>query len=181
MPAAKQTAATANKNVNVEDENSKDEDRVFITRGKQTAVVEGNDCGVNYLPDGALAITKEQRIDWAIKNADYFHIYYESKGELMNAFMQDLEQRGYETDAAKQHANNVDLIWTILDNTYTIFPKNVLANKYALQDKYHRPAKREIGRGCVEANTLRTRYTSLKFFVTFLRKRGIAHMIAWKI
>lgn len=108
-----------------------------------------------------------------VVSEDFFKIYYKTKKDLMKVFVAKLKASGSDDRLAKQHRNQVEMIWGTLDKKFVMFPKNPLSNKYALQDNYHRPLFCEIGKGGVEGSTLRARYTSFNFFLTFLRKRGI--------
>jgi len=48
-----------------------------------------------------------------------------------------------------------------------------LSNYHLLRNIYHKPAIADIEKGGVQSNTLRSRYTSLNKFVTFLRKNQV--------
>lgn len=68
----------------------------------------------------------------------------------MKVFVAKLKASGSDDRLAKQHRNQVEMIWGTLDKIFVMFPKNPLSNKYALQDDYHRPLFCEIGKGGVE-------------------------------
>ena len=150
---------------------SHDDTEQFVHRAAGKKLV--NKDGMKYLPPGAQPLTANLIETWNIKDKDFFHIFYENKKLLLHAFIKDSIKGGMDKQLATQHANQTELIWGSLDNLCTMFPRNVLTNKYAIQDKYHAPSVRNIGKGGVEASTLRSRYTSLKIFISFLRKRGI--------
>ena len=156
-----------------QNESSSEDEMHFVRRASSSRKKLINGEGKNYLPPGAFQLTPELLDKWRIADEDFFHIYYKTKATLMNAFVDDLRQGGMTKELALQHANQVELIWGVLDQTFSMFPRSVLTNKYTLQDKYHRPTLKEVGRGGVEASTLRSRYTSLNNFTCFIRKRGI--------
>ena len=169
-----ETELQNNSETDDEDGNSEtDDEDTFLRRAKNTSKDYVQKCGVRYVPEGSSLISADQRKDWCLEDDDFFHITYKNKKLLMKAFKRDLCQRGYENNAAKQHIQQLELIWGVLDKKFEMFPKNALSNKYVFQDVYHRPAVADIGKGGVAASTLRSRYTSLGFFISFLRKRGV--------
>ena len=75
---------------------------------------------------------------------------------------------------AMQHRNYVEEIWATLDKDMKVVPVNALSNLHLLRDYYHRPALRKVGKQHgVQASTIRSRYTSLNFFIQFLRKEQV--------
>ena len=77
--------------------------------------------------------------------------------------------------SATQHSNQTELIWGSLDNLFNMFLRNVLTNKYTMQDPttMHHASVRNIGKGGVEGSTVCSQYTSLNNFISFGRKHGI--------
>ena len=81
---------------------------------------------------------------------------------------------GHTKDNAVQHRNQVELIWSTLDERVQIFPQCALGNIHLFRDFYHRPSFQVINKkDGVQASTLRARYISFGFFLQFLRKQQI--------
>ena len=113
-----------------------------------------------------------------MRTRDYFSIYYDSAETLLEAFKKDLLSTlanldGEEKDKlASQHRNQLTEIWSFISKDLQIFPVNPLANVY-LMEGYHSETKANINKGGLTAGTLRSRFTSLRFFIQFLRRMQI--------
>ena len=98
-----------------------------------------------------------------------------SAESLLDAFCDDLLSSGaMDNRMAVQHRNYVELVWAMLDKNMVVLPLNALSNLHLLRDFYHRPSVASIGKKHgVQASTIRSRYTSLSFFLQFLRKQQV--------
>ena len=126
-----------------------------------------------YIPNNAIALTDEDRMKWKISEKDFFHFYYSDADTLLEAFEEDLIANGQNQQQAQQHVMYVEYIWNIVDESKTLFPEHAFSNPICIEDNYHRISYELVGNGGVEANTLRTRFSSLRAFIKFLRRRHI--------
>ena len=153
--------------------------RDFVYRSKPSqrinALNQKLDTPVEYLPPNAQKVTAEHRKKWEIKDEDYVTIYYPGNKELLDAFYDNVSKgRADEHNNALQHRNKVEYIWECIDPKKSIFPKNSLSNVHLLRNHYHVPTFNSMGtEDGVHAPTLRSRYTSLNFFLQFLRTQQI--------
>ena len=172
----KQNKTCAEAATNNESDDSDENPEDFTFRSKAIKVLTGAP-NVNYIPENAFKISEEDRAKWGISSEDYVTIYYENASAILEAFYNDLVQSSRDPDDvnnAMQHRNKVELIWRTLSEEMILFPKNALANLHLLRNFYHVPTYRMIGRkGGVQASTLRSRFTSLTFFIQFVRKQQI--------
>ena len=65
------------------------------------------------------------------------------------------------------------MIWGVISKTDEMLPIHPLTNYHLLRNAYHKPSLADIGKGGVQSSTIRSRYTSLSKFITFLRKNQI--------
>lgn len=65
------------------------------------------------------------------------------------------------------------MIWGVLSKTDEMLPIHPFTNYHLLRNAYHKPSLADIGKGGVQSNTIRSRYTLLNKFITFLRKNQI--------
>ena len=93
--------------------------------------------------------------------------------DILEAFCNDLRNKGLKKNQVIQYSNQVHFIWESLDPSLQLYPKSAFSNNYALQDLYRRPTFNRIGKDGVEASTMRARYTSLSYYIAFLRKRHV--------
>ena len=110
---------------------------------------------------------------WNIKESDFFTLYFKSTKDLMDLFEESLRPSSG-SKMAQQHRNQLQLIWSTLDKDMKMFPKNALSNIHLFRDCYHNPNFKLIGaKEGVQAGTMRSRYTSLGYFISFLRRYGV--------
>ena len=127
-----------------------------------------------YCPGKSSLISPIQRVNWGIKDEDYFTIYFEEVSDLLDLFKDSLETSGLEPNTALQHKNQIENIWGTIDSEMKMYPINSLANVHKFRDFYHAPIFKNLGkRGHIQAGTLRARYVSLGFFLQFVRKYQI--------
>ena len=158
---------------NEESSDESSEDEKFVRRSNPIALDQSEDIN-HYVPEFAEAITDELRLKWDVKNKDFFTIWYKDSNLLLEAYYNDLMQTGVERNVAFQHRNHVELIWSTISKDLIMFPVNPLSNLHLFRDYYHYPSFQMIGKkNGVQASTLRSRYTSLTFFLQFLRKNQI--------
>ncbi|XP_057295982.1 uncharacterized protein LOC130624937 isoform X1 [Hydractinia symbiolongicarpus] len=127
----------------------------------------------SYAPKNSFILTEFDRQLWNLKEKDFFNFYYKDQAFLMKAFEEDLVANGSSERQAKQHCQYVEYIWDIVDPSRTMFPLHAFSNPICIEDNYHRLSLELVGKGGVEANTLRTRFSSLRHFLKFLRRRHI--------
>lgn len=148
----------------------------FILRSKPAELDNNIQGGASYVPLNAKKLNDLNRVEWGIKNSDYFSIYYNNVGDLLDAFQKDLEEGTCQENLAmaSQHRNAVELVWSTISSEMEMFPTNALSNLHLLSDKYLKPSFSIIGQpGGVQAGTLRSRNTSLTTFISFLRREHI--------
>ena len=146
------------------------EEETFVRRSVPQEICAVSDME-NYIPNSACRLTSELKCKWGVKNEDFFTIYYEDADALLKGFLESLLSAGMENNLAVQHKNHVELVWSTVSKKMTILPVHPLSNLHLLRDFYHYPTFQMIGkRDGVQASTLRSRYTSLGFFIQFLRK-----------
>ena len=111
---------------------------------------------------------------YKITHDDFLTIYFNNAEELLLEFQKQMASSGHTKDNAVHHRNQVELIWSTLDERMQILPQCALGNIHLFRDFYHRPSFQMINKkGGVQANTLRARYVSFGFFLQFLRKQQI--------
>ena len=126
---------------------------------------------VSYLPPNAILIDSSQKVEWNI-TIDEFNIYYDSGNCLLEAFEAEVAiKKG--TRKAAAYRQHVEYIWTVIDPEMTVLPENALANVILVEDKYHNPTYKLVGKGGSEASTLRVRFVALRAFIRFLRRRQV--------
>ncbi|XP_057302645.1 uncharacterized protein LOC130636789 isoform X2 [Hydractinia symbiolongicarpus] len=126
---------------------------------------------IKYLPDNAKEVNASNKADWDIEG-DNFLMYYETGEELLEAFKSEVEKKKGAVKA-KRYRQHVEYIWTIIDPNMAVIPASAFANCLLVEDKYHDPTYRLIGKGGNEASTLRVRYVALRAFIRFLRRRHV--------
>ena len=126
---------------------------------------------VDYLPPNAEKITEKQKKEWGISNDDFL-MYYESGSSLLGAFQDEVAKKKGLLKAlrSKQH---VHYLWTVVDPETVVLPQSALGNVLLVEDKYHNPTYSMIGNGGCEASTLRVRFTALRAFIRFMRRRKV--------
>ena len=82
-------------------------------------------------------------------------------------------QTEVERNVAVQHHNHVELIWSSISKDLIMFPVSPLSNLHLFRDYYDYPSFQMIGKkNGVQASTLRSKYTSVTFFLQFLREKS---------
>ena len=130
-----------------------------------------NSAGAFYVPEGAKMLTRSERDMWDIVDED-FRIFYETPEKLLDAFVEELARKHPQRRAAN-YRKHLEYIWEIVDPTMQIFPKCALGNSLLVEDRYHNVTVQLVGKGGNEASTLRVRFTALRYFIKFLRRRHV--------
>ena len=152
----------------------KEQNEVFVRRAVYEPVAKLANMNINYTPGSSKALTDEMKIKYKITHDDFLTIYFNNAEELLSEFQKQMASSGHTKDNAVQHRNQVELIWSTLDERMQILPQCALGNIHLFRDFYHRPSFQMINKkGGVQANTLRARYVSFGFFLQFLRKQQI--------
>ena len=149
---------------------SPSKESTFIHRSKSVPII--NECvsGAEYLPPNSLKLTPELRHFYGIAEIDYFVIYYNKACHLLNAFKEDLLQKGLGKDPAQNHVTNLSYIWKCVSPSMELLPKHPLANLHVLRHLYHAPSFKTMGtKAGVQSGTIRARHTSLTHFNHFVR------------
>ena len=128
----------------------------------------------SFLPPNACAIDKRTKEEYNIQDHDYFTIYYNDANSLLNAFADELINKGNAKPLAIQHRNQVQLIWKSVSLNMEMFPTHPFSNLHLLKHRYHVPMFKMMGKEAgVQSGTLRARYTSLNLFTQFIRRNQI--------
>ena len=69
------------------------------------------------------------------------------------------------------YKNYVDFIWTVMNPSKTLMSICGLGNPILMEDVYHKPTIRQVGKGGDKASSLRIRFETLKAYFAFLRRR----------
>ena len=153
---------------------SDEEKTDFVRRSAPANLPSAPSMPDKYLPKNALELTPTLRKSWGIKTDDYFTIYYNDAESLLKAFKSSLTSLGLDETMANQHQNHVELIWSVVSKEMRIFPIHPISNLHLFRDYYHYPTFKMIGKKKgVQAGTLRSRFTSLIYFIQFLRKHQV--------
>lgn len=145
----------------------------FVRRAKNSTVVQPLVSSVGYCPPKAKHMTEELRRTWHLDCRDNFRLYYENTENLLEGICDDLRNKGLKKNQVTQYSNQMHFIWESLDSSLQLYQKSAFSNNYALQDLYHRSTFNRVGKDGVEASTMRARYTSLGYYIAFLRKRHV--------
>ena len=127
--------------------------------------------GACYVPTGALMISDADRRKWGIIDED-FTIYYENSDDLLEAFVTELAKK-HPLSRADSYRRHLEYIWKIIDPQMKLFPKCAFSNSLLVEDRYHNITLQMVGNGGNEASTLRVRFTALRYFINFLRRRHV--------
>jgi len=120
-------------------------------------------------------LTDDLREKWNIEAEDLFDIYYDTPEKLLNAFEDNTTDLHPKRDRknAVQHRTHLKYVWQVIDESSQIFPRIAFSNVRLVQDMYHNKTRQLVGKGGVEASTLKVRIGSLRKFLIFLRSQGI--------
>ena len=112
------------------------------------------------------------KIKYKITHDDFLTIFFNNAEELLSEFQRQMAISGHTKNNAVQHRNQVELIWSALDEQMQIFAQCALGNIHLFRDFYYRPSFQMINKkGRVQVGTLRARHVSFGFFLQFLRKQ----------
>lgn len=130
---------------------------------------------INYIPSNATKLTNDLHEKWNIEAEDLFDIYYDTPEKLLNAFEDNTTDLHPKRDRenAVQHRRHLKYVWQVIDKSMQIFPRIAFSNVRLVQDMYHNKTRQLVGKGGVEASTLKVRIGSLRKFLIFLRSQGI--------
>ena len=141
------------------------------TNGKLSkTIIRNNGATVDYVPPNAKKLSDKDKENWGVGNDD-FRIYYQKSEALLDAFKEELAKTKGSSEAMR-YKRHVEYIWNIVDPEMVIVPKCALGNVLLMEDLYHGPTYKCIGTGN-QASTLRVRFTALRAFVRFLRRRKV--------
>ena len=141
-----------------------------VTGEIKESVETSNSSTVNYVPVNSKSITMRQKKEWGIENDD-FHITYENGDDLLDAFHEEISCKNSNDQYATNYRNHIEYIWTVVDPDKVVLPACALGNPVLVEDKYHRTTYSQLGKGGNEASSLRVRFTTLKAYIVFLRRR----------
>ena len=127
---------------------------------------------LDYVPVNSRVIAANEKKEWGIENDD-FHLTYEIGDDLLDAFREDIACKKGKEQYGMNYKNHVDYIWTVVDPSKTVLPTCGLGNPTLVEDVYHKPTFSQVGKGGNEASSLRVRFTALKAYIAFLRRRKI--------
>ena len=127
--------------------------------------------GANYIPSRAKTITNKDTKGWHIEGDDFL-IYYTNAEDLLNAFVEEMSRKHPQRRALNYRAH-LEYIWDIVDQKRQLFPKCAFSNSLLVEDRYHNVTLELVGKGGNEASTLRVRFTALRYFIKFLRRRHV--------
>ena len=152
----------------------KEQNEVLVRRAVYQPVAKFANISINYTPGTSKALTDEMKIKCKITHDDFLTIFFNNAEELLSEFQRQMASSGHTKDNTVQHRNQVELIWSTLDEGMQIFPQCALGNIHLFRDFYHRPFFRMINKkGGVQVGILPARYVSFGFFPQFLRKQQI--------
>lgn len=96
---------------------------------------------------------------------------YEIGDHLLDAFREDISRKKGKEQYGMNYKNYVDFIWTVMNPSKTLMSICGLGNPILMEDVYHKPTFRQVGKGGDKASSLRIRFETLKAYFAFLRRR----------
>ena len=100
-------------------------------------------------------------------------MFYNSTENLLNAFQAELEKKKGDVTKAKRYVQHVKFVWRMIDGKTQVLPQSAFSNCLLIEDKYHNYTLSKIGTPGNQASTLRVRFSDLKMFIQFLRRRRV--------